>query len=44
VLSDPGIREGNKSGPGTGIGMNIPDHYSASLETVLGLKILKNSF
>jgi hypothetical protein len=34
---DPWIRDGKKSGSG----MNIPDNFSESLETVLGLKILK---
>ncbi len=28
--------------PGTGSGMNIPDNFSRSLETVFGLKILKS--
>ncbi len=37
---DPGIRNGyKKTDPGSG--MNIPDHFSESLETVLGLKIFK---
>jgi hypothetical protein len=27
--------------PDSGSGVNVPDHFSASLETVLGLKILK---
>jgi hypothetical protein len=27
--------------PDSGSGMNIPDHFSESLETVLGLKVLK---
>ncbi len=27
--------------PGSGFGMNIPDHFSESLETFFGLKILK---
>jgi hypothetical protein len=37
VLFDPWIRDGEKSGSG----MNIPDHFPGSLETVSGLKILK---
>jgi hypothetical protein len=32
-----GIRDGKKSGSG----MNIPDYFSESLETVLGLMILE---
>ncbi len=27
--------------PGSGSGMNIPDHISESLETIFGVKILK---
>jgi hypothetical protein len=34
VLFDPGIRDGKKSGSG----MNIPDHFSESLETVFRAK------
>jgi hypothetical protein len=37
---DPGIRDGEKN-PDPGSGMNIPDHFSESLGTVLGLRILK---
>jgi hypothetical protein len=33
------IRDGKKSGSGSG--MNIPDHFSETLETVVGKKILK---
>jgi hypothetical protein len=34
MLFDPGIRDGKKSGSG----MNIPDHFSESLETVFWIK------
>jgi hypothetical protein len=32
---------GKNPNPGSGAGMNIPDYFSESLETVLGLKILE---
>ncbi len=39
VLFNPG--SGMEKSPDSGSGMNIPDHFSESLETVLGLKVLK---
>jgi hypothetical protein len=30
-----------RSGPGSGSGMNIPDHISESLETIFRVKIFK---
>ncbi len=41
---DPESGMGKKSqepDPGSGSGMNIPDHISGSLETISGVKILK---
>jgi hypothetical protein len=36
-----GIRDNQEPDPGSGSGMNIPDHISKSLETIFWVKILK---
>jgi hypothetical protein len=40
VLRDPDPGSGTFLTPGSGSGMNNPDHISESLETIFGLKIL----
>jgi hypothetical protein len=40
-VADPDSGSGAFLTPGSGSGMNIPDHISKSLETFFGLKILK---
>jgi hypothetical protein len=38
---DPGCITNQDTDPGSGSGMNNPDHISKSLETILWAKILK---
>jgi hypothetical protein len=40
-IRDPGWVKDQDPDPGSGYGMNIPDHISESLETIFCVKILK---